>query len=51
MTMAMAGRSIIGSQKYGIFPLKGKLLNVREASMKQLKDNEEIMNLKKILGL
>ena len=34
MTMAMAGRSIIGSDAYGIFPLKGKLLNVRDASPK-----------------
>lgn len=38
-------------QYYGVFPLRGKLLNVREATMKQLLSNEEIKNLKKILGL
>ena len=49
--LAMAGRSVIGSDKYGVFPLKGKLLNVRDASPKQLLENEEIINIKKILGL
>ena len=49
--LAMAGRSIIGSDAYGIFPLKGKLLNVRDASPKQLLENEEIINIKKIIGL
>jgi len=48
---AMAGLSIIGRDYYGIFPLKGKLLNVREASPSQLLANEEIKNLKIILGL
>lgn len=48
---AMAGRAIVGNDKYGIFPLKGKLLNVRDASPKQLMDNEEIKNIKQILGL
>jgi DNA topoisomerase-2 len=49
--LAMAGRAVVGNQKYGIFPLKGKLLNVRGASPKELLNNEEIINLKKILGL
>lgn len=49
--LAMAGRSVIGSDKYGVFPLKGKLLNVRDATSKQILENEEIINLKKILGL
>jgi len=51
--LAMAGRSAIpeGNCKYGVFPLKGKLLNVREATAKQLLENEEIINIKKILGL
>jgi DNA topoisomerase-2 len=49
--LAMAGRSVVGSDYYGIFPLKGKLLNVREASAKQLLENEEIINIKKIMGL
>ena len=49
--LAMSGLSVVGNQKYGIFPLKGKLLNVRGASPKELLNNEEIINLKKILGL
>ena len=49
--LAMSGRAVVGNQKYGIFPLKGKLLNVRGASPKELLNNEEIINLKKILGL
>jgi DNA topoisomerase-2 len=49
--LAMAGRSIIGSEYYGVFPLKGKLLNVRDATPEQLLKNEEINNIKKIIGL
>ncbi|WCJ39367.1 DNA topoisomerase 2 [Euphorbia peplus] len=36
---------------YGVFPLRGKLLNVREATAKQLNENKEIESIKKILGL
>lgn len=36
---------------FGVFPLRGKLLNVREASMNKLENNSEIANIKKILGL
>lgn len=31
-TLAMSGIQIVGRDHYGVFPLKGKLLNVREAS-------------------
>ena len=48
---AMAGRAIVGNDKYGVFPLKGKLLNVRDAMPKQLVENEEIKNIKQIIGL
>jgi DNA topoisomerase II len=34
-----------------VFPLRGKLLNVRDATAAQILKNEEINNLKKILGL
>jgi DNA topoisomerase II len=50
-TFAMSGLSIIGRDYYGVFPLKGKMLNVREAPCKQYMTNEEINNLKKIMGL
>jgi len=49
--LAMAGLEVIGRDEYGVFPLKGKLLNVREASHKQLMANEEIQNIMKITGL
>ena len=49
--MAIAGLSEIGRDKYGVFPLRGKVLNVREANSKQINDNKEIVNIKKILGL
>ena len=48
---ALSGLEVIGRQKYGVFPLRGKLLNVREATIKQLITNEEIQNIKKIMGL
>lgn len=35
-TLAVAGLSIIGRDKYGVFPLRGKMLNVREATHKQV---------------
>jgi DNA topoisomerase-2 len=48
---AIAGLSIIGRDKYGVFPLRGKVLNVREAADDKVSKNEEIKNLKLILGL
>tara|TARA_R110002073_G_scaffold123085_3_gene266409 strand:+ start:2766 stop:5972 length:3207 start_codon:yes stop_codon:yes gene_type:complete len=50
-TLAIAGLSVVGRDRYGVFPLRGKCKNVRDASTKQLMDNEEFNNLKKILGL
>jgi DNA topoisomerase-2 len=49
--LAMSGLSVVGRDYYGVFPLKGKLLNVREAGHAQIVKNEEIMNIVKILGL
>ena len=50
-SMAIAGLSVVGRDKYGVFPLKGKVLNVRDANIKQIVGNAEITNIKKILGL
>ena len=41
----------MGRDYYGVFPLRGKLLNVREATAKQLTENKEIGYIKQILGL
>lgn len=35
----------------GIYPLKGKLLNVRGEQMKKITENKEINDIKKVLGL
>ena len=48
---AMSGLEVVGRDHYGVFPLKGKLLNVREANTEKLKKNAEVHNILKILGL
>ena len=50
-TLAMSGRSVVGNDRYGVFPLKGKLLNVRDATPNKLMQNEEIKHIKQIMGL
>jgi len=49
--LAVAGLAVVGRDYYGVFPLRGKLLNVRDVNQRQLLDNKEIMNVVKILGL
>jgi DNA topoisomerase-2 len=49
--LAIAGLSVVGRNAFGVFPLRGKPRNVRDATVKQVTDNEEFSNLKKILGL
>jgi len=48
---AISGLAVVGRDLYGVFPLKGKILNVKEASIKQKTDNEEITRIKLLLGL
>jgi len=50
-TLAVSGISVVGKDYYGVYPLKGKLLNVREANIKQVTENKEICDLIKIIGL
>jgi DNA topoisomerase-2 len=50
-SLAIAGLSVVGRDNFGVFPLRGKLLNVREARHDQIMKNEEIQNIKKIMGL
>ena len=47
----MAGLEKIGRDKFGVFPPKGKVLNVRGISPQKIIENSEISNLKKIIGL
>jgi DNA topoisomerase-2 len=49
--MAIAGMSVVGRDKYGVFPLRGKLLNVKDVQLKKLTESEEISHIKTIMGL
>lgn len=49
--LAVAGRSVAGPDLFGVFPLRGKLLNVRDASIDQISKNAEIQNIKNFMGL
>jgi DNA topoisomerase-2 len=50
-TTAIAGLSVVGRDYYGVFPLRGKIMNVKDVSYAKISDNAEITALKKILGL
>ncbi|TFK40935.1 DNA topoisomerase [Crucibulum laeve] len=50
-SLAVAGLGVVGRNNFGVFPLRGKMLNVREAKHDQIMKNEEIQNIKKIMGL
>jgi DNA topoisomerase-2 len=50
-TLATSGLSVVGRERYGVFPLRGKLLNVRDASVSSISNNAELVALKQILGL
>jgi len=47
----ITGFATTGRDFYGVFPLKGKPLNVRKSSMKKILDNAEIKNIISALGL
>lgn len=49
--LAVSGRAILDPDRIGVFPLRGKLLNVRDASVDQITKNQEIQNIKQFLGL
>ncbi|CAD5233794.1 unnamed protein product [Bursaphelenchus xylophilus] len=50
-SLAVAGLGVIGRDRYGVFPLRGKMLNVRDGSHKQIMENAEINAMLKIVGL
>lgn len=53
VTMAVTGMSVksVGHDFYGAFPLKGKVMNVRDASAQKIKANAEIQSILNITGL
>ncbi|KAL2754451.1 hypothetical protein ACRALDRAFT_2138956 [Sodiomyces alcalophilus JCM 7366] len=50
-SLAVTGRAILDPDRIGVFPLRGKMLNVRDASLDQVTKNQEIQNIKQFLGL
>ena len=50
-TMAISGLSVVGRDYYGVFPLRGKVMNTKDTNAEKINKNDEINNLKKILGL
>ena len=50
-TSAVAGISEVGKDYYGVFPLRGKVLNVKDITDTKIANNKEITNIKKIMGL
>jgi DNA topoisomerase-2 len=49
--MALSGLSQEQRKFYGVYPLKGKVLNVKDTSDAKVEQTKEIAELKKILGL
>jgi len=54
--MAIAGLSVVGRDLYGVFPLRGKVINAREKivsklGLAQVMKNTELIHMKQILGL
>ena len=48
---AIAGLAVVGRERWGVFPLRGKMLNVKDISQDKFNKNEELTAIKKILGL
>lgn len=48
---AKSGLSVVGNDYYGIFPLRGKPLNVRDITLQKMRENEEAANIISALGL
>jgi DNA topoisomerase-2 len=48
---ALAGLAAVGREFYGAFPLKGKVLNVRDVKVSKITENDEIQKILQIIGL
>ena len=51
---AVSGLGVVGRDRFGVFPLRGKFMNVRGRNVRshtQVMNNAEISHLKQILGL
>tara|TARA_B100000575_G_scaffold294592_2_gene311881 strand:+ start:2881 stop:6543 length:3663 start_codon:yes stop_codon:yes gene_type:complete len=50
-TMAISGLSEVGRDYYGVYPLRGKILNVRDAPSNQVLNCNVLNDIKRIIGL
>jgi DNA topoisomerase-2 len=50
-TSAISGLQVVGREKWGVFPLRGKILNIKDISLAKVNANEEFTSIKRILGL
>jgi DNA topoisomerase-2 len=50
-SLAIGGLKVVGRERYGVFPLKGKILNVKDATIDKKTKNDELTRIKRILGL
>jgi len=50
-TSAISGLQVVGRELWGVFPLRGKVLNVDEISIQKFNANAELTAIKSILGL
>ena len=50
-TCLMSGRNVLKGDYFGIFPLKGKPLNTFEKTPVEIDKNDELSNVRKIMGL
>ncbi len=50
-TGILSGLDMDSRDRIGVYPLKGKLMNVRGATTSKISENKEITELKKIIGL
>ncbi|KAM3127256.1 hypothetical protein pb186bvf_020676 [Paramecium bursaria] len=48
---AMSGLDVVGRDRYGVYALRGKLLNVRNVQPYEIMKNEQIQDIVRILGL
>jgi len=49
--LVVAGLSVVGREHYGVFPLRGVPLNVRNVPVKKCLENKEIANVMRILNI
>ena len=50
-SFAVAGLAVVGRAFFGVFPLRGKVKNVRDSTAAQADENRELRALKTIIGI